>query len=168
MDTEIINNPEQFVIDIRGTFNRPGQPPLIYQRVNGTLQKKIGPIIPTNPRSRLQQLNRILFRAAINNAKALTTDQKELYRRRINKKKRSMTWRLQAIKECRKPNRFDVLRFDEGLFFGGIPQRDAWRFDEIAFDDAFMTFIETLPLNEIAVRATYPNINIDSLFPGGE
>ena len=168
MTIDILNNPERFAIELRGTFNRKSGSPLIFQRSFGTLQKKQGPIVPANPRTRSQQLNRLLFRAAINNVNALTDEQKQLYRARLPRHKRGMTWRLLAIKDCRKANRFDVIRFDEGIFFGGIPKRPAWRFDEILFDDAFMIAPETLPLDEAALRATYPNINIDSLFPDHE
>jgi hypothetical protein len=168
MSIDILNNPEDFAIELRGTFNKKSGAPLIFQRSFGTLQKKQGPILPANPRTRSQQLNRLLFRAAINNVNALTDAQKQLYRTRLNNKKRGMTWRLLAIKECRKPNCFDVLRFDEGLLFGGVPQRPAWRFDEVPFDDAFMIAPETLPMDKAALRAAYPNINIDSLFPDHE
>ena len=168
MSIDILNNPERFAIELRGTFNKKSGAPIIFQRSFGTLQKKQGPIIPANPRTRSQQLNRLLFRAALDNVDTLTDAQKQLYRARIKKHKRGMTWRLQAIKDFLKTNQLDGLRFNEGLLFGGVPERPAWRFDEVPFDDAFMIAPETLPLDEAALRATYPSINIDSLFPGGE
>ena len=61
----------------------------------------------------MQQLNRILFCAAIANASSLTAEQRVIYHQRITKKKYSMTWRSQAVKEFRKPNRFDQICFDE-------------------------------------------------------
>lgn len=165
MDANLINNPEKYSFRISGTFNRGEEPPLIFQRSHGKLQKKVGPIIPTNPQTRLQQLNRILFRAALDNVDSLAESQKEIYRLRNKRYKPGVTWRAKAIHEFLKPNRFNSIRFDEGLLYGGLPQRDAFRFNEISFDDAFLICEETLPLDEIAIRARYPNIDVSSIFP---
>ena len=165
MNENVINNPEKFCIRITGTFKRGEAPPLIFQRSHGTLQKKIGPIIPTNPQTRFQQLNRLRFRAAMDNADSMTTQQKEIYRKQITKGRRGLTWRAFAVKHFLKPNRFNRIRFDEGLLYGGVPQRDAFRFDEIAFDDAFLIAEEVLPLDKQAIMEKYPNINISSIFP---
>ncbi|MBN1561968.1 hypothetical protein EH223_12500 [candidate division KSB1 bacterium] len=164
----IIDYPEKFCIHISGTFNRGEQPPLIFQRSNGTLQKKLGPIIPTNPRTRLQQLNRILFRAALDNADSLSEMQKEIYRKRIPQHQHGMSWRVKAIQDFMKPNKFGHIRFNESMLFGGLPLRDAFRLNEITFDDAFLTTNESLPLNKAAIQAKYPNIDISSIFPETE
>ena len=165
MNENVINNPEKFCICITGTFNRGEEPPLIFQRSRGTLQKKIGPIIPTNPQTRLQQLNRLRFRAAMDNADSMTDEQKAIYHKQIAKARRGLTWRIFAIKQFLRPNRFNRIKFDEGLLCGGAPQRDAFRFDEISFDDAFLITEEVLPLNKQAIINKYPHINIASIFP---
>ncbi|MBN1560346.1 hypothetical protein JW998_08855 [candidate division KSB1 bacterium] len=167
MKRDVLNNPEKFSLFIRGRISRPDQPPLIFQRSNGGLQKKVGPIIPTNPKTRLQQLNRILFHAAINNADSLSPAQRKIYLERSRGAENRITWRLAAVRAFRKPNAFDRMRFGECLLFGGQPQRDAFRFDEIGFDDAFLIAGESLPLNAAAIRAKYPNIDISSIFPEG-
>jgi hypothetical protein len=155
-------------MDIRGTFNRNGETPLIFQRSHGKLQKKAGPIIQHNPRTRMQQLNRLFFRAALDNADSMTDEQKELYRELNKSRRTSSTWRLRAIQEFMKANAFNAIRFDESLFCGGRPLRNVFRLNEITFDDAFLSTEETLPLNKTAIQAKYPNIDISSLFPEGE
>ena len=168
MNTEIINNPEKFCIDIRGTFNRTGESPLIFQRSHGRLQKKAGPISPHNPLTRMQQLNRLVFRAALDNADSRQDDEKALSRALNKSRRTSSTWRGRAIQEFMKANAFNCIRFNEALFCGGRPLRDVFRLNEITFDDAFLSTEETLPLNKSAIQAKYPNIDISSLFPEGE
>jgi hypothetical protein len=165
MAIDIIDFPEKFCFSISGLIPRPGKPPLIFQKSHGALQKKIGPIIPANPRTRVQQLNRILFRAAMDNADALSETQKDIFRALAKKHPKPITHRMIAVKEFLKSNHFNNPRFGANLFSGGKPQKDAWRFGEIAFNDAFLTRKESLPLNKKALQAKFPNINIDSLFP---
>lgn len=168
MDANVINNPEKFCISIAGTFPRGEQPPLIFQGWRGKLQKKIGPIIPTNPRTRLQQLNRIRFRAAMDSADSMSEADKELHKLLEKGRKSQLTWRTCAIKRFLQPNRFDKIAFGEGLLSGGVPAQDAFRFGEISFDDAFLIEEEVLPLDKQAIIAKYPNINITSIFPEPE
>ena len=113
----------------------------------------------------MQQLNRLIFRAALDNADSMTDEQKELYRALNKSRRTSSTWRLRAIQEFMKANAFDGIRFDEALFCGGRPLRDVFRLNEITFDDAFLSTEETLPLNKTAIQAKYPNIDISSIFP---
>ena len=116
----------------------------------------------------MQQLNRILFRAALDNADSMSNEQKQLFKELNRLRQTSSTWRGLAIQEFMKANAFDGTRFDEALFFGGRPVRDVFRLNEITFDDAFLSTEETLPLNKIAIQAKYPNIDISSIFPEAE
>ena len=161
---EIVLNPEKFFVDIRGTLTRAGLPPLIFQRSHGKLQKKVGPIIPTNPQTRDQQINRIKFLAAIQQAATLDAAARSIYEARLKPHDKNKNWHHIFVRDFMKPNQLDAVRFGEGLFIGQKHHRPKWRFNEIQLDDAFFSSTEALPLNRDKIIARYPNINIDSLF----
>ena len=165
MSVDFLDNPEMYCLDIRGSISRPDGSKLIFQRSNGGLQKKTGPIIPTNPQTRDQQINRIKFLAAIQQAGTLDENARSIYEARKKSNDKNKNWRHVFVRQFMQDNRLGAVRLGEGLFTGRKHQRPKWRFNEIHLDDAFFSSAESLPLNRDKILARYPNINIDSLFP---
>lgn len=165
MITDILNNPERYCLDIRGKFNRPADAPLIFQRSHGGLQKKTGPIIPTNPKTRAQQLNRIVFTAATRQASLLDEDAKQIYANRTPSNKRWRIWRHEFIAAACKTAPLGERRLGEGILGHLKFQRLPFRLGEFSLGDAFLARTGDLPLNETALAEEYPNINIESIFP---
>ena len=165
MSTTILNHPERYCLDIRGQFNRPGLQPLIFQHSNGGRQKKLGPIFPTNPQTRAQQMNRIVFTAATRQASLLSEDTKQLYKQRIPKHKRSRIWRHEFISNACQIAPLGKRRLGEGLL--GTPKalRPTFRLGEFQLGDAFLCRLADLPIDKTALRTAYATINISSLFP---
>ena len=164
MHDNIFENPELYCLDIRGSISQPDGSKLIFQRSNGGLQKKTGPIIPANPQTRDQQINRIKFLAAIQQSATLDENVRAIYVARKKQNEKNKNWRHVFVREFMKANSLDGVRFGEGIFVGRKDQRPKWRFNEIQLDDAFFSSTESLPLNRDKILARYPNINIDSLF----
>ena len=165
MNTDILNNPERYCLDIRGQFKRKGLQPLIFQRSNGGRQKKLGPIIPTNPKTRAQQLNRIVFTAATRQASLLSEETKQLYRQRVPKHKRSRIWRHEFISKACSTAALGKRRLGEGILGNPKALRPTFRLGEFQLGDAFLCRLADLPVDKNALLTAYSNIDITSLFP---
>jgi hypothetical protein len=93
------DNLDQLNATIRGTVAKGTADEWIYQRAPQGQIKYKGPKVPTNPRTRPQQINRLLFRYASAQAKLLTPTQKAELINEIREKRLRLTWRTLFLKK---------------------------------------------------------------------
>ena len=94
-----LDNLDKLNLTVRGTIGKGTDNEWIYQRAPQGQIKYPGPKIPTNPRTRPQQINRLLFRYASEQAKLLTQQQKLELINEIREKKLNLTWRTLFLKK---------------------------------------------------------------------
>ena len=92
-------NLDKMNVNIRGTVAKGTDDEWIFQKAPQGQIKYRGPKMPFNPRTRLQQLNRLRFRFASIQAKLLTTEQINELRQEIEQKRLRLTWRMLFIQK---------------------------------------------------------------------
>lgn len=94
-----LDNLDQLNVTVRGTVGKGTANEWIYQCAPQGQIKYPGPKIPPNPRTRPQQMNRLLFRYTSAQAKLLTEQQKQDLINEIRVKRLCLTWRTLFFKK---------------------------------------------------------------------
>lgn len=151
---------------ISGTVRR-GQPDsYIFQRSHGSQQVKEGPIIPQNPKTQRQQLQRIHLRASARDIDRPTEEQKLIFHNCLQRFFMHRAWSDEFKSQYTKINHYGEARYGCGLYSGNLPAQHVEKYGDNLYGDGFFAKSGDAPRQTEPIETEFPNINIDCFKSG--
>jgi|GEM_PF-5342781 len=146
---------------IAGTVRRGQSDAVTFQRSHGAQQVKQGPLIPQNPKTQRQQLQRIHLRAAARDIHRPTDEQKLVFHNCVNRIFKRRAWSDEFKSQYVKINHYGEARFGCGLYSGELPMQHVEKYGDNLYGDGFFAKSGDAPTDVSSIETEFPNINVD-------